>query len=99
MLIERGAGPGSFIEALKIIEPLAAVVPDKPSFHVVVVSLPNFGFSDRVRTRGFGIPQYAEACHKVMMALGYERYGMYGFVPVGRGVWTAVLVFFISFIY
>lgn len=37
-------------------------------------SLPNFGFSGRVTKRAFGIPQYAEAMHKVMIALGYDKY-------------------------
>lgn len=47
-----------------------------PSFHVVAPSLPNFAFSDGVQKRGFSIPQYAEVCHKVMLSLGYDKYGM-----------------------
>lgn len=50
--------------------------PDQgPSFHVVAPSLPNFGFSDEVTKPGFGIPQYAEAMHNLMLRLGYDKYG------------------------
>jgi len=47
---------------------------DGPAFHVVAPSLPNFGFSSRVTKKGFGAAQYAEALHKVMIALGYKKY-------------------------
>lgn len=45
------------------------------SFHVVAPSLPNFGFSQGPKKAGFGVAQYAEAMHKVMMNLGYNKYG------------------------
>jgi pimeloyl-ACP methyl ester carboxylesterase len=45
------------------------------SFHVVAPSLPNFGFSEGVKQKGFDLSKYAEAVHKVMMKLGYEKYG------------------------
>lgn len=56
--------------------PLLTDPKDGPSFHVVAPSLPNFGFSDGVSKRGFGIPQYAEAMHKLMLNLGYDKYGV-----------------------
>ncbi|EON98828.1 putative epoxide hydrolase protein [Phaeoacremonium minimum UCRPA7] len=67
--------PGSFLEVIKLL-PLLTSGDDasKPSFHVVAPSLPNFGFSGRAPRRGFAIPQYAEVCHKLMKALGYEHY-------------------------
>ena len=46
-----------------------------PAFHVVAPSLPNFGFSDGVKKRGFALKQYAETCHKLMLQLGYDQYG------------------------
>lgn len=54
-----------------------------PAFHVVAPSLPNFGFSDAVKTKGFSTDQYAETCHKLMLQLGYSEYGMHlsGFAP------------------
>lgn len=36
-----------------------------PAFHVVALSLPNYGFSEGVKKRGFGLAQYAETCHKL----------------------------------
>ncbi|KAG5924581.1 hypothetical protein E4U53_003406 [Claviceps sorghi] len=65
--------PGHFMEVAKIL-PLLAESEQGPSFHVVAPSLPNFGFSDGVTKRGFGIPQYAETCHKLMLNLGYDKY-------------------------
>lgn len=48
-----------------------------PAFHVVAPSLPNFGFSSGVTHRGFGLGQYAEALHKLMLKLGYNQYGKF----------------------
>jgi pimeloyl-ACP methyl ester carboxylesterase len=56
------AGPGSFIEARKITPLLTAVHPDRPSFHVVALSLPGYGFSEAPTKKGFGLTQYAEVC-------------------------------------
>lgn len=66
--------PGSFIEVLKIL-PLLTEPANGPSFHVVAPSLPNYAFSEGVQKKGFSIPQYAEAMHKVMVKLGYDKYG------------------------
>lgn len=65
--------PGSFVEVMKIL-PLLTQNTDGQSFHVVAPSLPNYGFSDGVNKPGFGMPQYAEAMHKVMLSLGYTQY-------------------------
>lgn len=48
---------------------------DSPAFHVVALSLPNFGFSEGSTKRGFGISQYAEIANKLMIQLGYNEYG------------------------
>ncbi|KAF8126457.1 Alpha/Beta hydrolase protein [Mycena galopus ATCC 62051] len=45
--------PCSFIEAHKITPLLTAVKPDRPSFHVVAISLPGYGFSEAPRKIGF----------------------------------------------
>ncbi|KAA1474207.1 alpha/beta-hydrolase [Dentipellis sp. KUC8613] len=66
--------PGSFIEVRKILPLLTAEEEGKPSFHVVALSLPGFGFSEAPKKRGFGLVQYAEVAHKLMLALGYEEY-------------------------
>ncbi|KAH7362703.1 epoxide hydrolase [Plectosphaerella cucumerina] len=65
--------PGSFIEVSKIL-PLLTAADARPSFHVVAPSMPNYAFSDSVGAPGFSIPQYAEAMHKTMLRLGYDRY-------------------------
>ena len=45
------------------------------SFHVVAPSLPNFAFSEGVKQKGFDLSKYAEAVHKIMIKLGYNKYG------------------------
>jgi pimeloyl-ACP methyl ester carboxylesterase len=62
------------LEVEKILQPLTDPE-SEPSFHVVAPSLPNFGPSQGASKPGFGATQYAEAMHKVMMNLGYEKYG------------------------
>ncbi|KLO06966.1 alpha/beta-hydrolase [Schizopora paradoxa] len=66
--------PGSFLEVKKILPLLTAVSSDHPSFHVVALSLPNFGFSEGTKKKGFAIDQYAEVAHKLMLTLGYNQY-------------------------
>ncbi|KAI1374527.1 epoxide hydrolase 1 [Hypoxylon crocopeplum] len=66
--------PGSFLEVSKILPLLTAGGENEPSFDVVAPSLPNYGFSQGTSKPGFGLEQYAEVCHKVMLQLGYEKY-------------------------
>ncbi|KAF8872227.1 Alpha/Beta hydrolase protein [Infundibulicybe gibba] len=66
--------PGSFLEATKITPLLLQASPDHPSFHVIVPSLPGYGFSTAPTKKGFSLSQYAETCHKLMLALGYDEY-------------------------
>ncbi|KAG0703815.1 Alpha/Beta hydrolase protein [Suillus ampliporus] len=66
--------PGSFLEVRKILPLLTASSPEHPSFHVVALSLPGFGFSEAPHTQGFALNQYAEVAHKLMLALGYNEY-------------------------
>ncbi|TFY73298.1 hypothetical protein EWM64_g10714, partial [Hericium alpestre] len=68
--------PGSFIEVRRIL-PLLTAKPkenEHPSFHVVALSLPGYGFSEAPHKKGFTGPQYAEVCNKLMLALGYDEY-------------------------
>jgi pimeloyl-ACP methyl ester carboxylesterase len=74
LLLSSILGPGSFIEVTKLL-PLLKGGDGQPAFHVVAPSLPNFGFSSGVNRRGFGLAQYAEVLHKLMIKLGYEEYG------------------------
>lgn len=53
-------GPGSFIEVRKILPLLVNASPDQPSFHVVALGLPGFGFSQAPTKKGFELQQFAE---------------------------------------
>ena len=70
-------GPGSFLEVERILPLLTKGSKDTPTFHVVAPSLPNFGFSEAAKKRGFGLRQYAQTCHELMLQLGYEKYGKF----------------------
>ncbi|KAI0097499.1 Alpha/Beta hydrolase protein [Nemania sp. FL0031] len=99
--------PGGFFEATKILPLLTAKQPDSngPEFHLVVPSLPNFGFSSRIPTKGFGLRQYSDACHRLMLRLGYDRYaaqggdwGMYITTSIGNLYPDAMLALHLNFI-
>ncbi|KAF7520055.1 hypothetical protein G7054_g12887 [Neopestalotiopsis clavispora] len=72
--------PGGFWEASKMLPLLTAHQTDGkgPSFHLIVPSLPNFGFSSCILKKGFGLRQYTDTCHKLMSRLGYEKYAAQG---------------------
>ena len=65
--------PGSYIEVAKMLEPLRNGS-NGVAFHVVAPSLPNFGWSQGVSKKGFGLAQYAEVCDQLMQSLGYSQY-------------------------
>ncbi|KAE8373462.1 Alpha/Beta hydrolase protein [Aspergillus bertholletiae] len=77
--------PGNFLEATKLIPLLTKSDETYPAFTVVAPSLPNFGFSSAVKKKGFGLVQYAEAMHNVMLALGYKDYVVQG------GDWGSII--------
>jgi pimeloyl-ACP methyl ester carboxylesterase len=70
--------PGSVAEFLDLIGPLTE--PDDPAdaFHVVIPSLPGFGFSGPTTDAGWGTDRIARAWAELMRRLGYERYGAQG---------------------
>jgi microsomal epoxide hydrolase len=75
--------PSTFVQFEKIIPlltgPAAHGAADAPSFDVVVVSLPGYGFSDIPTTRGFAIRATAECFTKLMTdTLGYKRFALRG---------------------
>ncbi|KAJ7302792.1 Alpha/Beta hydrolase protein [Mycena albidolilacea] len=85
--------PGSFIEARKITPLLTVVQPDRPSFHVVALSLPGYGFSEAPTKKGFQLAQYAEVCNKLMISLGYDEYVTQG------GDWGSMITRKIATVY
>ncbi|KAJ7062249.1 Alpha/Beta hydrolase protein [Mycena amicta] len=66
--------PGNFLEVRKILPLLVDAPPEHPTFHVVALSLPGYGFSEAPKKKGFRLDQYAEVGHKLMLALGYPEY-------------------------
>ncbi|KAH8101792.1 alpha/beta-hydrolase [Cristinia sonorae] len=66
--------PGHFWEVSKILPLLTSSSEKSPSFHVVALSLPGFGFSEAPKKKGFSVAQFAEVSHKLMLALGYNEY-------------------------
>jgi pimeloyl-ACP methyl ester carboxylesterase len=67
--------PGSVVEFLKVIGPLTN---GPEPFHLVVPSLPGYGFSDRPARRGWTVERIADAWAELMARLGYSRYGAAG---------------------
>ena len=88
LIISHG-WPGSVVELLKVIEPLTdptahgGVAGD--AFHLVVPSLPGYGFSGRPTEPGWGPDRIAQAWDTLMNRLGYDRYVAQG------GDWGAVI--------
>jgi pimeloyl-ACP methyl ester carboxylesterase len=80
--------PSSFVEFNRMIGPLADPEAHggraEDAFHVVVPSVPGFGFSEPA-VPGWGIQQTANAFDAIMQELGYERYGVSG-GDVGAGI-------------
>lgn len=74
--------PGSILEFRKVVGPLTDPVAHGGSpadaFHVVVPSLPGYGFSDKPARSGWGVERIAAAWATVMDRLGYRRYGAQG---------------------
>jgi microsomal epoxide hydrolase len=71
--------PGSILEFLALIEPLTHPKDShSPAFHVIIPSLPGFGFSGPTTTRGWGPHRMAQALVVLMDRLGYSKYGIQG---------------------
>src|ERR1700730_10733106 len=66
--------PGSIVEFLNVIGPLTNPTKPEDAFHVVLPSLPGFGFSDKPTEGGWGLPRIARAWSVLMRRLGYADY-------------------------
>jgi pimeloyl-ACP methyl ester carboxylesterase len=81
--------PGSIVEQLKLIEPLTNPTAHGGSaadaFHVVIPSIPGYGFSGRPSGTGWGPERIARAWVVLMERLGYTKYVAQG------GDWGAVI--------
>ncbi len=81
-LILTHGWPGSVVEYLNAVDPLTS--PEKhggspaDAFHLVIPSLPGFGFSGPTREPGWNPDRIARAWIALMHGLGYDRYGAVG---------------------
>ncbi len=77
-LIVTHGWPGSIIEQLKIIDPLtnptAHGASASDAFHLVIPSIPGYGFSARPTTTGWGPERIARAWVVLMKRLGYNKF-------------------------
>ncbi|NUT94473.1 MAG: alpha/beta fold hydrolase [Saccharothrix sp.] len=77
-LILTHGWPGTVVEYLDVIAPLTEPAADQPAFHLVIPSLPGFGFSGPTRSTGWNRYRTARAWVELMHRLGYQRYGAVG---------------------
>ena len=81
--------PGSIVEQLKIIEPLTDPTAHggsaEDAFHVIIPSMPGYGFSGRPTATGWNPPRIAGAWMTLMKRLGYDRFLAQG------GDWGALI--------
>jgi pimeloyl-ACP methyl ester carboxylesterase len=89
-LIVNHGWPGSIIEQLKIIDrltdPTAHGGSAADAFHVVIPSMPAYGFSGKPTGTGWGPERMGRAWAELMKRLGYSRYVAQG------GDWGAFVV-------
>ena len=89
LVVSHGC-PGSVIEQLKIIDPLtnptAHGASASDAFHVVIPSMPGYGFSGKPASTGWGPERMGRAWAELMNRLGYSRYVAQG------GDWGAFVV-------
>jgi pimeloyl-ACP methyl ester carboxylesterase len=88
-LIVTHGWPGSVIEQMKIIDPLTNPTAHggnaSDAFHLVIPSIPGYGYSGKPTTTGWDGPHIARAWVVLMKRLGYTK-----FVAQG-GDWGAVI--------
>ncbi|MFC0842835.1 epoxide hydrolase family protein [Streptomyces noboritoensis] len=81
-LIITHGWPGSIVEFEHIVGPLADPRSHggdpADAFHLVLPSIPGFGFSGPTRERGWEYQRVGAAFAELMSRLGYERYGAQG---------------------
>ena len=92
-LIMTHGWPGSVIELIDSVGPLTAPTAHggraEDAFHLVLPSLPGYGFSGEPREGGWDLDRTARAWAELMRRLGYTRYVAQG-GDVGAGVTDAM---------
>ncbi|WP_088040591.1 epoxide hydrolase family protein [Bacillus sp. EAC] len=93
LLVAHG-WPGSIIEQMKLIEPLTNPTEyggsASDAFHLVIPSMPGYGFSGKPTTTGWDPKHIARAYGELMTRLGYTKYAAQG------GDWGAIVVDFMG---
>ncbi|MBC7801433.1 MAG: epoxide hydrolase, partial [Gemmatimonadaceae bacterium] len=88
-LVMTHGWPGSIFELLKVIAPLTDPTAHggraEDAFHLVLPSLPGYGFSGQPTGAGWGPDRVGRAWHTLMGRLGYARYVSQG------GDWGAIV--------
>lgn len=81
-LIITHGWPGSIVEFLEVIEPLrnprSHGGDPADAFHLVIPSIPGYGFSGPTHERGWDVRRVSEAWAVLMARLGYGHYGAQG---------------------
>jgi pimeloyl-ACP methyl ester carboxylesterase len=81
--------PGSFADFVNVIEPLTNPQAGKENgvtaFHLVIPSIPGFGFSTPVKEKGWNMFRIAGAFTSLMQQLGYEKFAVHG-GDMGAGI-------------
>ncbi len=77
--------PGSVVEFLDLIAPLTSPPDGGPAFHLVIPSLPGFGFSGPTVTTGVSPKRIGAMWAQLMSRLGYDSYLAQG------GDWGAII--------
>ena len=77
-LIITHGWPGSVVEMLNVARPLADPLAHggeaRDAFHVVIPSMPGYGYSEKPSTTGWGPLRIADAWFSLMRRLGYTRF-------------------------
>ncbi|MBZ5622701.1 MAG: epoxide hydrolase [Acidobacteriia bacterium] len=88
-LIVTHGWPGSVVEQMKIIDPLTNPTAHggnaSDAFHLVIPSMPGYGYSGKPTTTGWDCPHIARAWAVLMKRLGYTRYVAQG------GDWGSII--------
>jgi pimeloyl-ACP methyl ester carboxylesterase len=88
-LVMTHGWPGSVFELLKVIGPLTDPTSHggsaEDAFHLVLPTIPGFGFSEKPRSTGWNPERVARAWDVLMKRLGYTRYASQG------GDWGAII--------
>lgn len=81
-LILTHGWPGSVVEYLSVIDlltnPTAHGGKSSDAFHLVIPSLPGYGFSGPTHDKGWTNQRIAKAWAQLMQGLGYQKYGAVG---------------------